>query len=80
MVWSWNKFVLQGERTKRTSFYVGLSFILTFSAAMLHQINKKQPEPYLDEVFHIPQTQRFCNGTFDEVNKYFKYFLFGQSE
>ncbi|KAK0091929.1 hypothetical protein PV326_002500 [Microctonus aethiopoides] len=29
-------------------------------------LNKIQPNYYIDEAFHIPQTQRFCNGTFFE--------------
>lgn len=25
------------------------------------------PLPYMDEIFHIPQAQRYCNGSFFEV-------------
>jgi len=33
-------------------------FFVTF---MIHQkVYNVQPEPYLDEVFHVPQNQRYC--------------------
>lgn len=38
-------------------------------------LNKIQPNYYIDEAFHIPQTQRFCNGTFFEVKKLLTNFL-----
>ncbi|TYZ62605.1 hypothetical protein PybrP1_002365 [[Pythium] brassicae (nom. inval.)] len=33
-------------------------------AAVLALVNAFAPEPYMDEVFHIPQTQQYCNGDF----------------
>ncbi|EQL00149.1 glycosyltransferase family 59 protein [Ophiocordyceps sinensis CO18] len=32
----------------------------------LSAVSKTVPEPYLDEVFHIPQAQKYCHGRFDE--------------
>lgn len=29
-------------------------------------VSKAVPEPYMDEVFHIPQAQRYCHGRFTE--------------
>ncbi|KAJ2803645.1 glucosyltransferase [Coemansia helicoidea] len=34
------------------------------SYAVLQQVNAAVPEPYMDEVFHIPQCQRYCRGEF----------------
>ncbi|PHH92252.1 hypothetical protein CDD83_8177 [Cordyceps sp. RAO-2017] len=30
----------------------------------LNAVSRAVPEPYLDEVFHIPQAQRYCHGDF----------------
>ncbi|KAJ2862496.1 glucosyltransferase [Coemansia erecta] len=35
------------------------------SYAVLRQVNAVVGEPYMDEVFHVPQAQRYCNGQFD---------------
>ena len=29
-------------------------------------INSKQPKPYLDEIFHVPQAQKYCQYRFTE--------------
>lgn len=26
-----------------------------------------QPKPFIDEAFHIPQAQKYCQGNFEEV-------------
>jgi hypothetical protein len=31
------------------------------------QINKIQPVPYLDEIYHVPQAQEYCRGNFSYV-------------
>ena len=31
------------------------------------QIHRKVNDPYMDEIFHVPQAQRFCAGNFTEV-------------
>lgn len=28
-----------------------------------------QSEPFIDEIFHIPQTIKYCKGKFDQVSK-----------
>ncbi|XP_034251591.1 dol-P-Glc:Glc(2)Man(9)GlcNAc(2)-PP-Dol alpha-1,2-glucosyltransferase [Thrips palmi] len=43
-----------------SSIYLGLTY------ATFEYMFKAQPGPYLDEVFHIPQAQRYCNGSFSE--------------
>jgi len=42
-------------------------FLMVYSVVSLVVIDEIQPEPYMDEVFHIPQTQKYCDGIFDEV-------------
>ena len=32
-----------------------------------YQIYDHVPEPYMDEIFHIPQAQKYCSGKFLEV-------------
>lgn len=32
----------------------------------LHISSHYVPEPYLDEIFHIPQAQKYCQGRYDE--------------
>ncbi|KAK7750824.1 glucosyltransferase [Diatrype stigma] len=44
---------------------VATSVVITIVArAWLKQVTIYAPEPYLDEVFHIPQVQRLCQGDF----------------
>ncbi|KAL7924472.1 glycosyltransferase family 59 protein [Trichoderma austrokoningii] len=48
---------------------LGLGFTSFLAAAAflwLGAVSEIVPEPYLDEVFHIPQAQRYCEGKFLE--------------
>jgi len=36
------------------------------TSAISMQINNFVPEPYMDEIFHIPQAQRYCKNKFLE--------------
>ncbi|KAL6872841.1 glycosyltransferase family 59 protein [Trichoderma novae-zelandiae] len=52
-----------------TTGRLGLSFTVCLAAATflwLGVVSEIVPEPYLDEVFHIPQAQRYCQGKFLE--------------
>jgi alpha-1,2-glucosyltransferase len=31
-------------------------------------VNRIAPEPYIDEIFHVPQVQAYCNGHFSSWN------------
>ncbi|KAK3934663.1 DIE2/ALG10 family-domain-containing protein [Diplogelasinospora grovesii] len=42
----------------------GFFFIYLLSHAWLTLVNEYVPEPYLDEVFHIPQAQTYCEGRY----------------
>ncbi|XP_034936246.1 putative Dol-P-Glc:Glc(2)Man(9)GlcNAc(2)-PP-Dol alpha-1,2-glucosyltransferase [Chelonus insularis] len=41
----------------------------TVTSSLFFFLNKVQPNYYIDEIFHIPQTQRYCNGSFYEWDK-----------
>ncbi|TFB00467.1 Dol-P-Glc protein [Trichoderma ghanense] len=48
---------------------LGIFFAVFLTAAVflwLGVVSEIVPEPYLDEVFHIPQAQRYCQGKFLE--------------
>ncbi|KAM9824012.1 dol-P-Glc:Glc(2)Man(9)GlcNAc(2)-PP-Dol alpha-1,2-glucosyltransferase [Neosynchiropus ocellatus] len=36
------------------------------SCLLFSKITREQREPYMDEVFHIPQAQKYCQGKFNE--------------
>ncbi|KAH8803160.1 DIE2/ALG10 family-domain-containing protein [Xylogone sp. PMI_703] len=42
-------------------FYVAVYFLATFWRT---NVNRIVPIPYLDEIFHIPQAQAYCNGDY----------------
>ena len=46
-------------------FGCGIYGALTVITA--YQIYDHVPEPYMDEIFHIPQAQKYCSGKFLEV-------------
>jgi alpha-1,2-glucosyltransferase len=37
-------------------------------ALLLYEFNRNVPSPYMDEIFHIPQLQRFCSDSFDSYD------------
>ncbi|RAL61259.1 hypothetical protein DID88_010338 [Monilinia fructigena] len=53
--------------SKRTSLVVPFT-VASLAGLWEYQVTKNVPEPYLDEVFHIPQAQAYCRweyGTWD---------------
>ena len=40
------------------------------SAVISIQINQHVQNPYMDEIFHIPQAQKYCQGKFLEVSTF----------
>ncbi|KAJ4388262.1 glucosyltransferase [Neurospora sp. IMI 360204] len=44
----------------------GFLLIYFFARSWLALVNHYAPEPYLDEVFHIPQAQTYCEGRYHE--------------
>ena len=33
------------------------------------QLATQLPDPYMDEIFHVPQAVKYCQGRFREVRK-----------
>jgi alpha-1,2-glucosyltransferase len=40
------------------------SATIVFLAILLYEFNRLVPDPYMDEIFHIPQLQRYCENDF----------------
>lgn len=57
--------------------FEGIKFTLVFAcvavavfnglSAVLKIVTKAVPSPYIDEIFHIPQAQQYCQNNFDKV-------------
>lgn len=48
------------------SFFSFYSSLFAISMVIFIQFNTKQREPYMDEIFHVPQAQKYCDCKFDE--------------
>ena len=48
-------------------FFEYLVFYIGLSACLLMKVNNVQPGPYMDEIFHIRQSQAYCQGNFTQV-------------
>ncbi|PFX18520.1 putative Dol-P-Glc:Glc(2)Man(9)GlcNAc(2)-PP-Dol alpha-1,2-glucosyltransferase [Stylophora pistillata] len=48
------------------SFYAWYSSLFAVSMGIFLQFNTKQSQPYMDEIFHVPQVQKYCDYKFDE--------------
>jgi len=50
-------------------FLVIQSVVVILSSLLAWHISQygHQPTAYMDEIFHIPQAQKYCNGSFEEV-------------
>ncbi|KAF4706343.1 glucosyltransferase [Perkinsus olseni] len=40
--------------------------VVLLSSLAVHEINNYLPDAYMDEIFHVPQTQAYCEGHFDQ--------------
>ncbi|KAH6855876.1 glycosyltransferase family 59 protein [Chaetomium sp. MPI-CAGE-AT-0009] len=58
------KNTLSASFTMQTVIPIGFFALALASRVWLGLVNKYVPEPYLDEVFHIPQAQTYCEGRF----------------
>lgn len=39
------------------------------SCLLFSRVTREQRAPYMDEIFHIPQAQKYCHGRFNEVRR-----------
>ncbi|XP_076369992.1 alpha-1,2-glucosyltransferase Alg10 [Tachypleus tridentatus] len=53
-------------REKEQVFMFTFIFVIfaVFTIILFNIIYRTQPTPYMDEIFHIPQTQSYCKGNF----------------
>jgi len=54
----------------KSSALIGVIGCVTFlyiSRLILMEVSKHQGEPYMDEIFHIRQAQKYCVGRYSEV-------------
>ena len=51
--------ILRIESVTMFAVYMGMT------ASIFKLMHDTNPQPYMDEIFHIPQAQKYCNGTYD---------------
>lgn len=54
------------ERFEGYIFPVVCSTNFFISCLLFSKITREQREPYMDEIFHVPQAQKYCEGKFTE--------------
>ena len=47
--------------------FVALAVLIFTISLTFQYIYNEQPDPYMDEVFHVPQARQFCSGNFSNV-------------
>ena len=52
--------IVRIESVTMFAVYMGMT------ASIFTVMHSTNPHPYMDEIFHIPQAQKYCNGTYDE--------------
>lgn len=55
------------ERFEGYVFTALCSTNFLISCLLFSKITREQREPYMDEIFHVPQAQKYCDGKFGEV-------------
>ncbi|POS86693.1 hypothetical protein EPUL_001812, partial [Erysiphe pulchra] len=59
-------YIIPFKRRSFNVYVIAVSGILYFLTLLWENyVTKIVPDPYLDEVFHIPQAQAYCDGRFD---------------
>ncbi|XP_051547567.1 dol-P-Glc:Glc(2)Man(9)GlcNAc(2)-PP-Dol alpha-1,2-glucosyltransferase isoform X2 [Myxocyprinus asiaticus] len=54
------------ERFEVYIFTALCSVNFLISCLLFSKITREQREPYMDEIFHVPQAQKYCEGKFNE--------------
>lgn len=60
-----------GQKNDLASWSVFLLLFGVYTSITYYVFNSVyhvQATPFIDEVFHIPQAKKYCNGTFNEVS------------
>ncbi|XP_041110811.1 dol-P-Glc:Glc(2)Man(9)GlcNAc(2)-PP-Dol alpha-1,2-glucosyltransferase-like isoform X2 [Polyodon spathula] len=54
---------------EKAEWYIFSSLSSTYvliSCILFSKFTQEQKEPYMDEIFHVPQAQKYCEGRFNE--------------
>uniref|UniRef100_A0A8C4RVU0 Dol-P-Glc:Glc(2)Man(9)GlcNAc(2)-PP-Dol alpha-1,2-glucosyltransferase n=1 Tax=Erpetoichthys calabaricus TaxID=27687 RepID=A0A8C4RVU0_ERPCA len=54
------------EKLESYIFSIVCSTFFLVSCFLFSKITREQRDPYMDEIFHIPQAQKYCEGRFGE--------------
>ncbi|XP_073475800.1 dol-P-Glc:Glc(2)Man(9)GlcNAc(2)-PP-Dol alpha-1,2-glucosyltransferase isoform X3 [Aquarana catesbeiana] len=54
------------EKLEGYYFSALFSGCFLLSSLLFSKITREQRDPYMDEVFHIPQAQQYCQGHFNQ--------------
>uniref|UniRef100_A0A8C3P1Y1 Dol-P-Glc:Glc(2)Man(9)GlcNAc(2)-PP-Dol alpha-1,2-glucosyltransferase n=1 Tax=Chrysemys picta bellii TaxID=8478 RepID=A0A8C3P1Y1_CHRPI len=54
------------ERSEAYGFSAAISGAFLFSCLLFSALNREQRAPYMDEAFHVPQAQAYCEGLFQQ--------------
>ena len=46
---------------------MAIGLFLGAYTCIFRKLHEKQPDPYMDEIFHVPQAQTYCAGNFTQV-------------
>uniref|UniRef100_H3CYR1 Dol-P-Glc:Glc(2)Man(9)GlcNAc(2)-PP-Dol alpha-1,2-glucosyltransferase n=1 Tax=Tetraodon nigroviridis TaxID=99883 RepID=H3CYR1_TETNG len=55
------------EKFESYIFTALLSVNFLISCLIFSRITREQRNPYMDEIFHVPQAQKYCHGKFSEM-------------
>lgn len=55
------------EKVEGYIFSALCSINFLVSCLLFSKVTREQRDPYMDEIFHVPQAQRYCKGKFKEV-------------
>ncbi|XP_067172089.1 dol-P-Glc:Glc(2)Man(9)GlcNAc(2)-PP-Dol alpha-1,2-glucosyltransferase isoform X4 [Apteryx mantelli] len=54
------------ERAAAYGFSAAMSGAFLLSCLLFAALNRRQRAPYMDEAFHVPQAQAYCEGRFQQ--------------
>nr|XP_048692241.1 dol-P-Glc:Glc(2)Man(9)GlcNAc(2)-PP-Dol alpha-1,2-glucosyltransferase isoform X3 [Caretta caretta] len=55
------------ERSEAYGFSAAISGTFLLACLLFSALNRQQRAPYMDEAFHVPQAQAYCEGLFQQM-------------
>lgn len=55
------------EGVEAYGFSAAMSGAFLLSSLLFAAVNRRLREPYMDEIFHVPQARAYCQGRFLQV-------------